>query len=95
MHTPGTGVPPTTISLKLPVQISSGSEGAGAIDEGVGEEVDEYLRPRVMSVPEEEFIMTSVLPGQLPEPRQREGAEAPPGYEILAPRWGVVGSDQT
>jgi hypothetical protein len=94
VHTPGTGVPATTISLKLPVQISSGPEEVGTINEAVGEEVDEYFRPRLMSIPGEEFVMTSVLPGQLPGPRQMGAMEAPPGYEILAPRWGVVGSDR-
>ena len=139
MHTPGTGVPSSTISLKLPVQISSGPEGllagSGISQAAEQEEVEDYLRPRIISVPGEEFVMGSTLPiltGRLPsfaesepEPRspsepqspqspqsplymetisepQRQtqaqsrsqsfSVEAPPGYEMLAPRLGVVGS---
>jgi hypothetical protein len=136
VHTPGTGVPSSTISLRLPVQISSGPEGVlagalGASTQAEQEEVEDYLRPRIISVPEEGFVMGSVLPMRVPSfsdsdgqprspsepqspsyeqvesPSEAEGlprvqaqtqlrsqslSEAPPGYEMLAPRWGVVGS---
>lgn len=134
VHTPGTGVPSSTISLCLPVQISSGPEGllagSGMSEAAEQEAVDDYLRPRVISVPGEEFVMGSTLlirTGRLPSLAESEGeprspsepqspqspvymeriseaqtppqsrsqsfsVEAPPGYEMLAPRWGVVGS---
>ncbi len=99
VHTPGTGVPASTISLRLPVQISSSAEdwmeaslgSLSLVDEAVG--VEEYLRPRVMSIPAEEFVGQSVLPGH---PHGRAGShdsgigaevEAPPGYERFAPGW--------
>jgi hypothetical protein len=146
VHTPGTGVPSSTISLRLPVQISSGPEGllagSGLSEAAEQEEVEDYLRPRIMSIPAEEFVMGSTLPirttlGRLPSFAESEGepespsesqsppspsyeelespsemtrpsqsqfreqpqpqpqsfsVEAPPGYEMLAPRWGTVGS---
>jgi len=132
VHTPGTGVPSSTISLRLPVQISSGLDGvlAGSgLSEAAAEqeEVEDYLRPRIMSIPAEEFVMGSTLPirtGRLPSFDESEGepqspsefpsemagpqqsqpqtqpqsrsqsfsVEAPPGYDMLAPRWGTVGS---
>ncbi len=140
VHTPGAGVPSSTISLRLPVQISSGPDGmlAGSLEAGAEqEEVEDYLRPRIISVPGDEFVMSSTLPmrsGRLPsfaeseesEPRsppetpspqspshervesppetsrshlqtQAQArsmslSEAPPVYEMPAPRWGVVGS---
>lgn len=138
VHTPGTGVPSSTISLRLPVQISSGPEGVlarslGTTQAQAQEEVEDYLRPRIISVPGEEFVRGSTLPLRLPSLSQSEAesrspsspqspsyeqiespsvterssqshfqtqsqlrshslSEAPPGYDMLAPRWGVVGS---
>jgi len=133
VHTPGTGVPSSTISLRLPVQISSGPEGVlAAAARAELEEVEDYLRPRIISVPEEGFVMGSTLPVRVPSFSHSDGpprrspsepqapsyeqvesppgaerpprvqaqtqsqsqslSEAPPGYEMLAPRWGVVGS---
>jgi hypothetical protein len=147
VHTPGTGMPSSTISLRLPVQISSGPDGmlagSGLSEAAEQEEVEDYLRPRIMSIPAEEFVMGSTLPirtGRLPSLAEPEGepqgpsepqsppspqspsyeelefpsemarpqqsqlqtqpqsrsqslsVEAPPGYDMLAPRWGTVGS---
>jgi hypothetical protein len=131
VHTLGIGVPSSTISLRLPVQISSGPEGVLAGTLGAAaeqEEAEDYLRPRIISVPGEEFVMGSTLPmrtRRLPSFAESEGeprspsepqssvytetisqpqpqiqpqlrsqplSKAPPGYEMLAPRWGVVGS---
>jgi hypothetical protein len=127
VHTPGTGVPSSTISLRLPVQISSGPEGlseASLEAAAAQEEVEDYLRPRVIQMPGEEFVMGSTLPMRVPsfdasEPQSPQSplyeefeapsetqsqsqvqlplrshslSEAPPGYDMLAPRWGVVGS---
>lgn len=126
VHTPGTGVPPTSISLRLPVQISSGpselsSELSAAAAQEAESEVEDYLRPRIIQVPGEEYVLTSTLrTGRLesiseppsspvydeleeveepPQPQEQGRSqsvsvslEAPPGYEMLARRWGAVGS---
>ena len=77
IHTPGTAVPASAISLHLPVQIAAmGNQTRRATltaAEAAAElaDADEYLRPRVIEVPREELIGTSVLapvsgPGELP-----------------------------
>jgi hypothetical protein len=66
VHSPGAGMPSTTLSLHLPVQISTSvaadAEARGNVDTELGlgaaatAGVEEYLVPRVLEVPREEFI---------------------------------------
>lgn len=90
IHTPGTGVPASSASLHLPVQIAAdGNNGRRAsltAEEAEAElaavaEADEYLRPRTIEVPREEHVGRSVLGAA--------SAELPPSYEDYAPRQTV------
>jgi hypothetical protein len=82
IHTPGSGVPVTTASLHLPIQIAADGNqneratltAAEAAAELAGAE--EFLRPRVIEVPSPEHIGNSVLaPGR---------TDLPPSYEDFA-----------
>jgi hypothetical protein len=83
IHTPGTGVPASTVSLHLPVQIAAmGNQTQRApltAAEAAAELADanEYLRPRVIEIPREELIGTSVL-------APASAGELPPSYEDFA-----------
>ncbi|KAF4630983.1 hypothetical protein G7Y89_g7149 [Cudoniella acicularis] len=82
IHTPGTGVPASTVTLHLPIQIAAtGNQSqrpAMTAAEATAElaEVDEYFRPRVIEVPSENLIGNSVLPHH---------SELPPSYEDFSP----------
>jgi len=86
IHTPGTGVPASTVSLHVPVQIAAdGNNGRRAsvtaeeaAIELAAQEAEEYLRPRVLEVPRDELIGRSVLGSA--------GMDLPPGYDDFAPR---------
>ncbi|TAQ87490.1 hypothetical protein B7494_g4191 [Chlorociboria aeruginascens] len=79
VHTPGTGVPASRISLRLPVQIASqgNQTRSGVLNavEAAAElaDADEYLRPRVIEVPRADLVENSVL-----------GRSDPPSYEDFA-----------
>jgi len=78
IHTPGTGVPASSVSLQLPVQIAASGNRTGLADLTAAEaqqelqEANEFFRPRVIHAPSEEHIGNSVL---APSP------ELPPRYE--------------
>ena len=65
----GSGSSSSTISLQVPLQVAVDLElqdqgGLPSFESAVEEaEADEYLRPRVLSVPEAQYLSTSVLPG--------------------------------
>jgi hypothetical protein len=82
IHTPGTGVRASTVSLCLPVQIAAaGNESAPGLSrpeeltEAAEAAADEYLRPRVIEMPREDLVMNSVL---------APASELPPSYEDFA-----------
>jgi hypothetical protein len=91
IHTPGAGVPASTVSLRLPVQIAArGSLGRRATltpEEAAAELVaaDEFLRPRVLEVPRSELVGNSVLGGSVEGIREGETemvrVDLPPSYE--------------
>ena len=78
IHTPGTAVPASSVSLRLPVQIAAAGNhtsrprltAAEAAAELAGAE--EYFRPRVIEVPQDELIGNSVL---------ARPSDLPPSYE--------------
>jgi hypothetical protein len=80
IHTPGTGIPASTVTLHLPVQIAAGGNllqrAPMTAAEAAAELADanEFLRPRTMSVPEEGLIGNSVLPSTAP-------SDLPPSYD--------------
>lgn len=82
IHTPGTGVPASTVSLHLPVQIgATGNQTHRAsltAAEAAAElaDADEYLRPRVIEVPIDGLIGNSDL--------ARVTSDLPPSYEDFA-----------
>ncbi|KUJ24395.1 uncharacterized protein LY89DRAFT_679552 [Mollisia scopiformis] len=88
IHTPGTGVPASTVALHLPVQIAANGNNARratlTAEEAAAElaDADEFLRPRVLEMPSPELVGNSVI---------NAGAELPPSYEDFAvPRRSVV-----
>jgi hypothetical protein len=80
IHTPGTGVPASTVSLRLPLQIGAAanmsSRPAMTAAEAAAElaEVDEFLRPRIIEMPSEELFGNSVL--------SHHETDLPPSYEF-------------
>lgn len=80
IHTPGTGVPASTVALRLPVQIAAAGNQAERAPMTAAEadaelaDANEYLRPRTISVPNEELIGNSVLSPASP-------SDLPPSYE--------------
>jgi hypothetical protein len=82
IHTPGNGVPASTVSLHLPIQIAADGNrnertpmtAAEAAAELAGAE--EFLRPRVIEVPRPEHVGNSVL--------VRQASDLPPSYEDFA-----------
>jgi hypothetical protein len=80
IHTPGTGVPASTVTLHLPLQIGAAanvtSRPAMTAEEAAAElaEVDEFLRPRIIEMPSEELIGNSVL--------SHHETDLPPSYEF-------------
>ena len=81
VHKLGSGVPSTSITLHLPVQIGALGSGARRATltpaEAAAElaDAEEFLRPRVIEMPEEGHIGNSVLSGV---------SELPPSYEYYA-----------
>ena len=82
IHTPGSGVPSTNVSLHLPIQIAAeGNQNKRAsltAAEAAAElaDAEEFLRPRVIEVPSPEHVGNSVL---APAP-----SGLPPSYEDFA-----------
>ncbi|EPE24215.1 hypothetical protein GLAREA_08065 [Glarea lozoyensis ATCC 20868] len=80
IHTPGAGVPASTVALHLPLQIgaagnlSSRPEMTAAEAAAELAEVDEFLRPRLIEMPREELIGNSVL--------AHHATDLPPSYEF-------------
>ncbi len=70
----------TTLNLALPLQVAVDNDGPATADPGLPSfeaaveeaEADEYLRPRLFSVPDDQFRESSTLPGYdgLARPRQ-------------------------
>jgi hypothetical protein len=83
VHTPGTGVPSTSITLHLPIQIGACGNGNRRATLTAAEaaaelaDAEEFLRPRTIEVPSEELVGNSVLPVLRAE-------ELPPSYEDFA-----------
>lgn len=79
IHTPGTGVPASSVSLRAPVQIAASANRSGpavlTAAEAAAElaDADEYFRPRVIEAPREELVQNSVLGSS--------SRELPPSYE--------------
>jgi len=88
IHTPGTAVPASSVTLHLPVQIAAtGNQTERApmtAAEAAAELADanEFLRPRMLSVPNEEHIGNSVLAAT--------PSDLPPSYESFSPPRVVV-----
>lgn len=84
VHTPGTGVPASNLGLRMPLQVAAAgnqSERPAMTEaEAAAElaEVDEFLRPRVIEMPNPEHIGNSVL--------SHHTSELPPSYEDFAPQ---------
>ncbi|KAH8596535.1 hypothetical protein B0O99DRAFT_509469 [Bisporella sp. PMI_857] len=78
IHTPGAGVPASSVTLRLPVQIGAVGNLAGLAQLSPAEaaaelaEANEFFRPRVIEIPREEHIGNSVL---------TRSADLPPSYE--------------
>jgi hypothetical protein len=83
IHTPGTGVPASSVALYLPIQIAAASNHSRrrtlTAEEAAAElaDVDEYLRPRVIEMPSEDLRGNSVL-------AQTDDSELPPSYEAFS-----------
>lgn len=81
IHTPGTGVPASTVALHLPVQIAATGNNTRratlTAEEAAAElaDADEFLRPRVIEMPSPELLGNSVLSAG------SERQELPPSYE--------------
>jgi hypothetical protein len=92
VHTPGTGVPATSVVLHLPVQIAANGNQVQQVQLTAAEAAAEladanaFMQPRVIEVPSEELIGNSVL---APTPRAG-GSELPPSYEDFVSQRTVV-----
>ncbi|KAF8848947.1 hypothetical protein BDZ45DRAFT_680886 [Acephala macrosclerotiorum] len=88
IHTPGTGVPASTVTLHLPVQIASEGHSTRRAtltpEEAAAELADahEFFRPRVIEMPSPELVGNSVL--------SAGAGELPPNYEDFAPLRSVA-----
>jgi len=85
IHTPGTGVPASTVALHVPLQIAAAGDHSRrrtlTAEEAAAElaGADEYLTPRVIEMPNENLLGNSAL-------AQAEDSELPPSYEAFPPR---------
>ncbi|TVY84147.1 hypothetical protein LSUE1_G003020 [Lachnellula suecica] len=85
IHTPGPGVPATSVSLHLPVQIAAAgnrSRRATLTPEEAAAELasaNQFFTPRVIEIPDENLVGNSVL-------AQAGDSELPPSYESFAAR---------
>lgn len=83
IHTPGTGVPASSVALHLPFQIAAAGNHSRrrtlTAEEAAAElaDVDEYLRPRVIEMPSEDLLGNSVL-------AEADDSELPPSYEAFS-----------
>lgn len=90
IHTPGAGVPASTVALRLPIQIAATGNPGGRSQLTAAEAAEElasaneFFVPRVIEVPDERLVGNSVLrpttstaPGRAPE--------GPPHYDDFAP----------
>jgi hypothetical protein len=92
IHTPGTGVPSSTVSLHLPIQVAANGNNTRrptlTAAEAAAElaDAETYLRPRVIETPSEDLVGNSVLT-RVSAPM---GSDLPPSYEDFgAPRLPV------
>ncbi|TGO30705.1 hypothetical protein BPAE_0004g01670 [Botrytis paeoniae] len=83
IHTPGAGIPASTVKLCLPIQIAAQGNRTAPLaltaEEAAAELADanEYLRPRVIEMPREDLVENSILRSSSTVPRP----ELPPSYE--------------
>lgn len=88
IHTPGTGVPASSVSLHLPVQIAASGNRTGLTALTAAEahlelqEANEFFTPRFIYVPREEHVGNSVL--------AFGSSELPPRYEDFSQAIPVV-----
>lgn len=93
VHTPGTGVPATSVVLHLPVQIAANGNQTERAELTAAEAAAEladanaFMQPRVIEVPSEEHIGNSIL-AAAPATAPAGAPELPPSYEdfISQPR---------
>lgn len=96
IHTPGAGIPATTVNLHLPVQIAAmgnittrepmtAAEAASLLAE-----VETYLTPRIVEVPAPELVGNSVLIERGLPPSYEDFASSQPPRTIVA----VVGASR-
>jgi Bul1 C terminus len=96
VHTPGAGVPATSVVLHLPVQIAANGNQTQRAELTAAEAAAEladanaFMQPRVIEVPHEELIGNSVLAPA--SPPSRGASELPPSYEdfVSQPRAVVL-----
>jgi hypothetical protein len=89
VHTPGTGVPATSVVLHLPVQIAANGNQAERAQLTAAEAAVElaaanaFMQPRVIEVPSDELIGNSVLAptSSPPAALSASASELPPSYE--------------
>ncbi|KAB8304268.1 hypothetical protein EYC80_003684 [Monilinia laxa] len=83
IHTPGAGVPASSVKICLPLQIAARGNRTAPVsltaEEAAAELADanEYLRPRVIEIPREDLVENSFLRSSFTVPRP----ELPPSYE--------------
>lgn len=83
IHTPGAGVPASSVKICLPLQIAAQGNRTAPVsltaEEAAAELADanEYLRPRVIEIPREDLVENSFLRSSFTVPRP----ELPPSYE--------------
>ena len=100
VHTPGTGVPATSLALQLPVQIAADGNqterAALTAAEAAAELADAnlFLAPGVIEIPSEEFVGNSRVLRPAPAPASHAHAhsasELPPSYEDFVRQPAVV-----
>lgn len=83
IHTPGAGIPASSVKLSLPLQIAARGDRTAPValtaEEAAAELADanEYLRPRVIESPREDLVENNFLRSRLTAPRPA----LPPRYE--------------
>jgi hypothetical protein len=87
IHTPGAGVPASSASLHLPVQIAAAGNQTQRLELTAAEaaaelaRVDEFFAPRMLEVPSEEFLENSVLRPAASIAPATTTPDSPPRYE--------------
>ena len=88
VHSPGTGVPTTSLVLHLPIQVSATGNLTERAQLTAAEAAAEladanaFMQPRVIEVPSEQHVGNSVItPASPPAPASGGASELPPSYE--------------